>query len=40
LEDCREILREVLEEWILFRVHRRLPTPVLDGIGLTVKEVA
>lgn len=40
LEDCREILREVLEEWILFRVHRRLPTPVIDGIGLTIKEVA
>jgi predicted RNase H-like HicB family nuclease len=40
LEDCREILREVLEEWILFRVYRRLPTPVIDGIGLTVKEVA
>jgi predicted RNase H-like HicB family nuclease len=25
LEDCREQLREVLEEWILFRVHRKLP---------------
>ena len=25
LEDCREQLREVLEEWVLFRVHRNLP---------------
>jgi predicted RNase H-like HicB family nuclease len=40
LEDCREELREVLEDWILFRVHRHLPLPVIDGIELTIKEVA
>jgi len=40
LEECREELREVLEEWILFRVHRHLPLPVIDGIELTIKEVA
>lgn len=40
LEDCREELREVLEEWILFRVYRNLPLPVIDGIELTVREVA
>jgi predicted RNase H-like HicB family nuclease len=40
LEDCREELREVLEEWILFRVHRNLPLPIIDGIELTIKEVA
>lgn len=40
LEDCREELREVLEEWILFRVHRNLPMPVIDGIELTIREVA
>jgi len=40
LEDCREQLREVLEEWILFRVHRNLPLPVIDGIELAIKEVA
>ncbi|MEK7807370.1 MAG: type II toxin-antitoxin system HicB family antitoxin, partial [Chloroflexota bacterium] len=27
LEGCREELREVLEEWILFRVSRNLPVP-------------
>ncbi len=40
LEGCREELREVLEEWILFRVHRNLPLPVIDGIELAIKEVA
>jgi predicted RNase H-like HicB family nuclease len=40
LEECREELREVLEEWILFRVHRHLPLPAIDGIELTIKEVA
>ena len=25
LEDCREELAEVLEEWVLFRVFRNLP---------------
>ncbi len=40
LEECREELRQVLEEWILFRVHRNLPLPVVEGIDLTIKEVA
>jgi hypothetical protein len=33
-------LAEVLEEWVLFRVHQHLPLPVIDGIELTIKEVA
>jgi len=40
LEDCREELREVLEEWVLFRVHRNLPLPVMDGLELSIREVA
>jgi predicted RNase H-like HicB family nuclease len=40
LEDCREELREVLEEWVLLRVHRNLALPVIEGIELTIKEVA
>jgi len=40
LEGCREQLQEVLEEWVLFRVHRNLPLPVIDGIELAIKEVA
>jgi len=40
LEACREELAEVLEEWILFRVSRNLSLPAVDGIELTIKEVA
>ena len=40
LEDCREQLREVLDGWILLRVHRNLPLPSIDGIDLTISEVA
>jgi len=39
LEDCREELREVLDEWVLFRVHRNLPLPAIDGIELAIKDV-
>lgn len=40
LEDCRNELREVLEEWLLFRVHRNLPVPQVNGLDLRIKEVA
>lgn len=39
LEECREELEEVLEEWILFRVSRNLPLPTVEGIELRIKEV-
>ena len=40
LEKCREELEEVLEEWILLRISHGLPLPVLEGIDLTIKEMA
>ncbi len=40
LEECREQLEEVLEEWILFRIYRNFPLPVVDGIKLKINEVA
>ena len=40
LEACRDELAEVLEEWLLFRLSRQLPVPILDGIDLVVREVA
>jgi predicted RNase H-like HicB family nuclease len=40
LEECRELLAEVLEEWILFRVSQDLALPVIDDIELKIKEVA
>jgi predicted RNase H-like HicB family nuclease len=36
LEACREELRSTLEDWILFRVSRGLPLPVVDGVELSV----
>ncbi|MDF0552910.1 type II toxin-antitoxin system HicB family antitoxin [Kamptonema sp. UHCC 0994] len=40
LETCREELGEVLEDWILLRISQKLPLPVVDGIELSIKEVA
>ena len=40
LEACREQLEEVLEEWILLRVSRNLPVPVVGGIELVIREIA
>ncbi|MGO9374916.1 MAG: type II toxin-antitoxin system HicB family antitoxin [Syntrophobacteraceae bacterium] len=40
LEECREELGEVLEEWVLFRDHKNLRLPAIDGIELLIKEVA
>ena len=40
LETCRDELASVLEEWILFRVSRNLPLPVVGGIEIRIKEVA
>ena len=40
LEACRDELAEVVEEWVLFRVHQHLPLPNIDGHKLTIKEAA
>lgn len=40
LEACRDELEEVLEEWLLFRVSRNLPLPVVDGKELAIRVVA
>jgi predicted RNase H-like HicB family nuclease len=40
LEDCRKELMEVLEDWILFRIYKNLSLPIIDGLELSVKEVA
>jgi predicted RNase H-like HicB family nuclease len=40
LEECREELREVLEEWVLFRVYKNLALPTIDRLELLIKEVA
>jgi predicted RNase H-like HicB family nuclease len=38
LEACRDALAETLEEWVLFRIHRHLHLPKIDGISLKVKK--
>jgi predicted RNase H-like HicB family nuclease len=38
LEQCRSELAEVLEDWLLFRIHKNLSVPKIDGIELTVKK--
>lgn len=40
LEVCRDQLAEVLEEWILLRIYKNLPLPMMDGVELRIKEVA
>jgi len=40
LEDCRSELAQVLEDWLLLRIHKNLPLPKIDGIELTIKNEA
>ena len=40
LEACREELREVLEEWIVLGLRMGHPLPSIDGVSLTIQEVA
>src|SRR5688500_20392508 len=39
LEECRDELEEVLEEWLLFRITDGLSVPVVDGMDLKFKTV-
>ena len=36
LEECRDELQEVIEEWILLGIKFGDPLPVLDGIDLNI----
>ncbi len=38
LETCRSELKEVLEEWIMLGIARRMPLPTIDGVKLVVEE--
>ncbi|MGI8786703.1 MAG: type II toxin-antitoxin system HicB family antitoxin [Pyrinomonadaceae bacterium] len=40
LEECREELVEVLEEWIFYRLSKKLSLPVVNGLRLAVEKVA
>jgi len=38
VEECREELMEVLEEWLFLKIRDRDPIPEIDGINLKFKE--
>ena len=40
LEGCRNELAEVLEAWLLLRIHKNLSLPTIDGIVLTIDKEA
>ena len=40
LEDCRDQLAEVVEEWILVRVVRGLSVPRLGGVSVEVRQAS
>jgi predicted RNase H-like HicB family nuclease len=39
LERCREVLQEVLEEWIVLGLQLNHPLPIVDGIELNEMEM-
>ena len=40
LELCRDELEDTLEDWILLGISEHHALPVVDGIDLTIKEIA
>ena len=38
LEECRDELESVLEDWILYRVSKGLALPVIAGVELEISE--
>ncbi len=40
LEDCRDELAEVLEEWIFLHLSDNTPLPLVDGLNLVVQKVS
>nr|VFK42926.1 MAG: Uncharacterised protein family (UPF0150) [Candidatus Kentron sp. SD]VFK48627.1 MAG: Uncharacterised protein family (UPF0150) [Candidatus Kentron sp. SD] len=38
LENCCEELAEVLEDWLLFRIHHHLAIPPIEGMALSVRK--
>lgn len=38
VEQCRNELIEVLEDWLLFRIHKHLPIPKIGGVELKVRK--
>lgn len=39
-EQCRDELQSALEDWVVFSLRRGRAVPVVEGIDLTITEVA
>jgi predicted RNase H-like HicB family nuclease len=39
VEECRQELMEVMEEWLILKIRDRDPIPEIEGVGIEVKEV-
>ena len=40
LEECREELAEVLEEWVFLHISDNTPLPVVNGLKLSIERVS
>ena len=40
LEECRDELLSVLEDWLILSIHKNLPIPVIENISHEIKLVA
>jgi predicted RNase H-like HicB family nuclease len=40
LEECRDELEDVLEEWIALSLAQNLPIPIIDGVDLVVSRAS
>ena len=40
LEECRQRLKDTLDEWIILSFNRGLPIPEINGINLNIKASA
>jgi len=39
VEECRQELQEVLEEWLLLKIRDGDPIPEIEGVEIKIKEV-
>jgi predicted RNase H-like HicB family nuclease len=40
VEECRQELVEVLEEWLVLKIRDRDPIPEIEGVRIEIREVA
>jgi predicted RNase H-like HicB family nuclease len=40
VEECRQELVEVLEEWLILKIRDRDSIPIIEGVGIEIQEVA